>query len=203
MIAAKKDSTNPHYKSRYADLASIWEACCAPLADNQLAVVQNIISEKIDGNLDECEMFLETKLIHSSGQWFSSKMKLILGFKKDMQALGSALTYARRYSLAALVGVVQDDDDGNSCSKIESVDNKKLSQKKENTQQLSDKKENISDVILHLKRITDGYKNRKRTDWIKKTFGIKEPSQLDKMEQNKKDDFLSLNEEEIDRLIVE
>lgn len=106
---AIKDSKNPYFNSSYADLASVWEAIRKPLTDNELSVVQ-IVDEK-EGNI-----FLITQLNHSSGQWFTSRMPLIFGAKKDMQALGSALTYSRRYSLAAIMGVPQVDDDGNACS---------------------------------------------------------------------------------------
>lgn len=101
---AKKDSTNPFFQSAYADLESVWEAVRAPLADNGLCVIQTtaIISE---------ELYLVTTLGHLSGQWIRS-LTPILMIKKDAQSMGSAISYARRYALAALVGVYQTDDDG-------------------------------------------------------------------------------------------
>ena len=104
MSAAKKDSTNPHFKSRYADLASIWEACREPLTKNGLAVVQ------LPGK-DEAGYYVETVLTHSSGEFIASKLHIV-PTKDDPQGLGSAITYARRYGLAAVAGIAPDDDDG-------------------------------------------------------------------------------------------
>jgi hypothetical protein len=101
---AVKDSSNPHFKSRYADLASVWEACREPLSANGLAVTQTVISQ-------EDSQFLVTTLGHVSGQWMKSFMKLPLQ-RPGPQELGSCLSYCRRYSLASMVGVFQDDDDG-------------------------------------------------------------------------------------------
>lgn len=108
MLPAMKDSANPFFKSKYADLASVWDACRAPLTKNGLSVVQLISS-------DTDKLVLKTTLIHSSGQWIES-VAPIVPVKNDPQGLGSALTYMRRYSLAALVGVYQDDDDGNAAT---------------------------------------------------------------------------------------
>lgn len=103
---AHKDSTNPHFKTKYADLESVWDACRIPLSNNGLAIMQTI-------GKDEHGMFLETILAHASGQSISSICPLIFG-KNDMQGLGSAITYARRYGISALVGVCPTDDDGNA-----------------------------------------------------------------------------------------
>lgn len=104
MGAAKKDSTNPHFKSRYADLASIWEACREPLTKNGLAVVQ------LPGK-DEAGYYVETVLTHGSGEFIAAKLHIV-PTKDDPQGLGSAITYARRYGLAAVAGIAPDDDDG-------------------------------------------------------------------------------------------
>jgi hypothetical protein len=107
---AAKDKTNPAFRSRYADLTSIWEACRAPLTENGIAVVQMPV-DSTDGRVA-----LVTTLLHSSGQFISSMVSTRL-VKDDPQGVGSALTYLRRYSLAAMVGVVADeDDDGNAAS---------------------------------------------------------------------------------------
>lgn len=107
---AAKDSTNPHFGSKYADLASVWEACREPLADNGLALVQ--MPQAAEGGT-----VLVTRLLHTSGEWIESVTPLLIGEKSTMQTLGSALTYARRYGLAAMVGVVADeDDDGNTAT---------------------------------------------------------------------------------------
>ena len=111
MTFAKKDSKNPFFKSSYADLSSVWEACREPLTKNGLAVIQTF-----DSNHDENTVIVVTTLTHSSGQWINSRLKLPL-VKKDPQGLGSAITYGRRYSLAAIVGVIADeDDDGNAAT---------------------------------------------------------------------------------------
>jgi ERF superfamily len=103
MSAAKKDSTNPHFKSRYADLASIWDACREPLTKNNLAVVQ------LPGK-DEAGYYVETVLTHASGEFISDKLHIV-PIKEDPQGLGSAITYARKYSLSAIAGVAPDDSD--------------------------------------------------------------------------------------------
>ena len=104
---AKKDSANPFFKSKYADLESVWDACRDLLAGNGLSVMQ-FPGEFIDGT-----MSMTTILAHSSGEWIGQEMSLPVS-KPDAQSSGSALTYMRRYALAAVVGVVQADDDANA-----------------------------------------------------------------------------------------
>ncbi len=103
MTHAKKDSQNPHFRSAYADLASVWQACREPLSKHGLAVTQtlDIAGEK---------QVLVTTLSHSSGQWIKSLM-IVPVQRPGPQELGSCISYCRRYSLAAIVGVYQDDDD--------------------------------------------------------------------------------------------
>lgn len=103
ILPAAKDSQNPFFKNKYAGLPSIWAACREPLTRNGLAVIQT--TEEKDGKLQ-----LVTILAHSSGQWIKSHMPVISA-KPDAQSMGSAMTYAKRYSLSAIVGVVADDDD--------------------------------------------------------------------------------------------
>ena len=106
---AKKDSANPFFKSRYADLESVWDACRSLMAANGLSVIQ------MPGNYFEGRMWLVTRLCHNSGEWIEQEMSVPVQ-KADAQGAGSALTYMRRYALAAFVGVVQADDDGNAAS---------------------------------------------------------------------------------------
>ena len=106
---ALKDSNNPFFKSKYADLASCWDACREPLAANGLSVVQMPCNDTPDS------VALETILMHTSGQWISSVFSMPVS-KHDAQAVGSAITYARRYALAAVVGIAPEDDDGNLAS---------------------------------------------------------------------------------------
>jgi len=106
---ARKDSENTFTKSRYADLTAVWDAIRKPLTDQGLSVTQTFGS-------DEGGLFLCTTLWHSSGQSLTSVMSLSFFGVKDAHTLGSACTYARRYSLAALVGCAPEgeDDDGNA-----------------------------------------------------------------------------------------
>jgi len=103
MAAAKKDSTNPFYHSRYADLAQIVEAIRKPLSDNGLAISQLV-------QPDAEAAVIETILMHQSGEWLSSIIQL-KPVKTDPQGIGSALTYARRYALGAIVGLATEEDD--------------------------------------------------------------------------------------------
>lgn len=105
--AVAKQANNPFFKSKYADLPAVVEAASPILKANGLAVSQ---LPDFDGEND----LLVTRLIHSSGEWIQSVMRLYLP-KKDAQGMGSALTYARRYSYMSILGLVADvDDDGNA-----------------------------------------------------------------------------------------
>jgi hypothetical protein len=122
MTPAKKDSNNPFFNSKYADLAAVWAACREPLSSNGLAVVQQVLTRQTGA------MYLRSMLIHSSGQWMASEypIRLLPPLSKDgkpmpvtPQVVGSEIAYVRRYSQSALVGVSADDDDGNSASRHE------------------------------------------------------------------------------------
>ncbi len=104
-MEAELNCENEHLKSKYADLGSVSRACRPFLAANGIAVTQ--VPQRTAQNTWE----LVTTLWHTSGQWMRATLPLILQ-KNDMQGLGSALSYARRYSLGAMVGVTQEDDDG-------------------------------------------------------------------------------------------
>lgn len=108
MLPASKDSLNPFFKSKYADLAAVWEVCKEPLYKNGLSVTQHPNSE---GNI----VTIETMLLHKSGQWMGSKLSMI---SKDTtpQGIGSCITYARRYSLSSILGIASEDDDGNAAT---------------------------------------------------------------------------------------
>ena len=104
---AKKDAENPFFKSRYSDLPSIVEACKSALLKNNLVVTQS--TTLVNG-----VTALVTTLHHTSGQFIRGYYP-VTAVKADPQAMGSAITYARRYALSAIVGVVsEDDDDGES-----------------------------------------------------------------------------------------
>lgn len=126
ITAATMDGDNPFFKSRYATLDAVWNACRKPLSDNELAVVQ---LPSMDGN----NVTLETRLIHSSGEFIATTMTAPTGQAKNpVQGMGSTITYLRRYALAAIVGVTADeDDDGNSSTAANPAKPAKPSQPKE------------------------------------------------------------------------
>ncbi len=103
MTGALKDAANPFFKSKYADLASVWDACRKPLTDNGLAIVQ---SPSADG----MRVSVDTLLTHTSGQWMRGTVSVTA--KEDSpQAIGSCITYLRRYALQSFAGVAPEDDD--------------------------------------------------------------------------------------------
>ena len=107
---ALKTSTNPHFKSRCADLSACVEAVMDGLNANGIALVQQL-SECNDG------VIVETIFLHESGETFNCGKLHIPAVKHDAQGYGSALTYARRYSLMSACGIAPEDDDGNAASK--------------------------------------------------------------------------------------
>lgn len=106
---AVKDRTNPAFKSSYADLASVWDACRAALSANGLSVSQH------PGRLEDGSATVTTILLHKSGQHISS-VCAALPRDQSPAAVGSVVTYLRRYALAAAVGVAPEDDDGQAAS---------------------------------------------------------------------------------------
>lgn len=103
---AIKDANNPFFKSKYADLGAIWDACRDALQSAGLSISQ------VPNADDDGKPVLDTILMHTSGQWISGKYP-ITPIKNDPQGVGSAITYARRYALQAIVGICADvDDDG-------------------------------------------------------------------------------------------
>lgn len=106
---ALKTSSNPHFKSRYADLAACVEAVIDALNSNGVALIQQT---------HECEsgVIVETVFVHESGETFSAGKLHVPASKHDAQGYGSALTYARRYSLMAACGIAPEDDDGNAAT---------------------------------------------------------------------------------------
>lgn len=104
-----KDATNPHFRSKYADLPSILEAVNPALREHGLVCVQR-------GKVHDGQQILVTELLHDSGQTLASDM--LMPTQSDPQKMGSALTYFRRYALLALLGIApDDDDDGNAASR--------------------------------------------------------------------------------------
>ena len=109
LVPAVKDHVNPFFKSKYADLPSVWEAASS-FRENGIAITQSPMDAP-----DEY-IVLDTQLSHISGQWMRSRLKIRVA-KNDPQGYGSALTYARRYALGCMTGIVtEEDDDGNAAS---------------------------------------------------------------------------------------
>jgi len=104
MGAVIKNASNPHLKSKYADLGSVLDACQTALHSNGFAIVQPC-------GKDDHGAYVETVLAHESGESFASRVYLVVG-KQDMQGVGSAITYARRYGLLGMAGLAPEDDDG-------------------------------------------------------------------------------------------
>ena len=109
MGPALKESANPAFKSRYADLANVMAACMPALNANGIAVIQPTVDE-------ENQRYVKTILAHESGETLECRVPLIVG-KNDMQGYGSAVTYARRYGLMCMAGIAPEDDDGNAAAK--------------------------------------------------------------------------------------
>jgi hypothetical protein len=105
-----KDATNPHFNSRYADLASIVEAMRQPFAANGLSYWQ---SASADGNL----VSMTTLVVHASGEWIESDRLTVQARDAAPQAVGSCLTYLRRYQLAGMAGVAPADDDAEAAER--------------------------------------------------------------------------------------
>jgi hypothetical protein len=127
-----KKSTNPFFKSKYADLAEVINISKPTLAKFGLSIIQ--MPYVHNGSVG-----VETMIIHKSGEYINSRLNMPLGAKKDAQAVGSAITYGRRYSLAGVCGIAQEDDDGNSASG-----------KKNNTQSTTVSKKQIEEALVLL-----------------------------------------------------
>ena len=101
---AVKNAQNPHLKNRYADIAAVYEAIRETLPKHGLAVSQMVLPH-------DSKARVRTLLMHKSGQWIASECLMPIDGRGGPQGMGSAITYARRYSLSAIVGVVSEDDD--------------------------------------------------------------------------------------------
>lgn len=139
MSGAKKKAANPFFKSKYADLNAVVDAIRVPFCDNGLSYSQFPLFR--DGLVG-----VETILMHSSGEWMSSELLLPM-VKQDPQAAGSALTYARRYSLQSIAGIPSEDDDGNHAS------------------QAAPKQSKAVDHSEVIKQYTDGTKEQRDQLW--------------------------------------
>lgn len=102
--SAKKGAENPFFHSKYADLGSVMEACKDALNENGITILQPIDS-------DEHGVYVETTLLHESGEWISASMRIAPKSETNPQDQGSAISYARRYSLQSMVFIPAEDDD--------------------------------------------------------------------------------------------
>ena len=113
LASVGKGKTNPFFNSSYADINDILVAIRPELMKNGLAITQ--------GNrycTDSNGFYITTMLVHNSGEWIKSEVRMPIGGKKDAQAVGSSITYGRRYGLSAILGIsVEADDDGNRAIK--------------------------------------------------------------------------------------
>ena len=138
---AIKDSTNPHFKSRYADLSSVVAAVKPVFAKHGLAYIQKF-AEAQGG------VAVESVVVHETGEQFSTGVLFVPATKQDAQGYGSAITYARRYSLQTAAGIPADDDDGNAAS----ASAPKISPVKSALAELSDESmahvQNVADAIV-------------------------------------------------------
>lgn len=109
MKPVKKDTINPFFGKKYADLASVWDSM-GPFFANGIAITQSAYTPERPGYVG-----IETQLTHISGEWKRERLELPV-VKQDPQGFGSALTYCRRYSLMMTGVVTEEDDDGNAAS---------------------------------------------------------------------------------------
>lgn len=184
MQAAIKDKVNPFFKSSYADLGSVWDAARPVLSKYGLCVMQTT-----EMSSDGARIIMVTTLAHTSGQWMKSLLPLNPA-KNDSQGIGAAITYLRRYSLSALVGVVCDDDDdgeedaGRGKQQPKSIQNT-TSQNSQSTNQnqkeISEKVGKTEIIALNnLIQDLDEESNRSFMDWIKRAYNAKSISEIPK-----------------------
>lgn len=171
MQAAIKDKVNPFFKSSYADLGSVWDAARPVLSKYGLCIMQTTELAS-----DRNQVIMITTLAHTSGQWMKSYLPLNPS-KNDSQGMGAAITYLRRYSLSAIVGVVCDeDDDGETAvgrGKTQHHQNSNQNQQaaKKQNQEADEKIGKVEIIALTtLINSLDEESSKSFRDWIKKTF---------------------------------
>lgn len=138
MGKVSKDAKNPFYNNRYASLSNIIEASSKPLNDNGLSIIQM-----------PCNEGLTTMLVHVSGEWISSTSSTPVKDESDPQKLGSAITYARRYALGAILSLNIDEDDDGQKAATSPVQNQ---QTKTDTKWLNPNTEEWNKAVLFLVR---------------------------------------------------
>lgn len=183
--AAAREANNPFYGKPYSDLSAVWEACREQLSKNGLAVVQTTDNA-------ENKIIIETTLIHASGEWVSGRLSLA-PTKNDPQGVGSAITYGRRYALAAIVGIAPEgeDDDGNAASGLGGKEEEKAAEPPKGATEscpcgdpLSEKNIEYYNSHPNMERLCFACGTRKKK---KEPYGKDRP----KKDEPKKPDFLS------------
>jgi len=153
---AAKDGVNPHFKSSFSTLSSIWEAIRQPLTENWLTVWQDVIT-------GEKSVSVTTRILHVSGQWVEFGPLSMPLAKFDPQSIGSATSYAKRYALCAAIGVVSDedgDDDGEiSMARPSGVPVSKISS-------------NQIAILLSMEAILPKEAKEKLKKWLKNSYGV-------------------------------
>lgn len=142
---ASKNAANPHFRSKYADLAEVLNTVRPVFAKHGISVIQ---APSYEGGMAS----VETMLMHSSGEWLSNTCSAPVS-KQDAQGVGSAITYLRRYSLAAFAGIAQEDDDANSA-----VGHRQAAKPEQNAHRTVPAKQEITDerFIKAIQSIRDG-----------------------------------------------
>jgi hypothetical protein len=155
--SAKKGSVNPFFSSNYADLGEVMEVCKEPLNKNGIIVLQPCGITKNGGE------YIETILIHESGEFLSSRIKLIYSkqrvkpeegeiyFQENPQAQGSAISYAKRYALQAMLFIPSEDDDGEKAMARKPVETKQVKTKQTETKQKTTDKPETKVCPIHKK----------------------------------------------------
>lgn len=180
MQAAIKDKINPFFKSSYADLGSVWDAARPVLSKYGLCIMQTT-----EMNPDGSKIIMVTTLAHTSGQWMKSYLPLNPS-KNDSQGIGAAITYLRRYSLSAIVGVVCDeDDDGETISgrgkqnhTQPPIQASSLQKEKQEAHERVGKPQIIA--LTTLMNNLDEESSKSFHDWIKKTFNAESVQDIPK-----------------------
>ncbi len=167
---AKKGAENPFFKSKYADLHSVKEAIREPFAKNGLSVLQRPYGKT----------GIETLLIHSSGQWMSGGKLEIAPGKQDAHGIGSAITYARRYTLMAVAGVAPEDDDGNAAVG-KSGEKKKVEVKKPGANDKKPSDQELGKLKHGALESIEGLPEGKRPAWRKKVAACKTEAEVEKV----------------------
>jgi len=184
MQPAKFNKKNPHFKSKYADFTSCMEVCRIPLSENGLAVMQYCETH-------QDKLMLVTMLAHTSGQWIKSLFPLTAG-NATSQQIGAAMTYGKRYSLSAMLGIVSDeeDDDGegeriaNEATKVDKSYGNSGSVVQPPAQQITKISNDQLDQIDKLKMKVDKPNLTSIAEWMKTSLKIPDVTKLEHITAN-------------------